>query len=193
MKLAFLKDEPRLPALGKGSPARAIRARGRQLSPCARALPGPTFAPSPSWGAVPSASSPREQTKSSHIVVTAPRALQTHMKGPAPVPRGLRSESVTHTNNIRDKGSQFSAMHRRVCEVPANHALRPRWHQSKRQHFPRLALARPRPGGTPRVRGVRSQPSVPLPRAGTAHGPLAALPDFSTQQHTSVGTSELQG
>lgn len=52
-------------------------------------------------------------------------------------------------------------------------------------------LPGPGPGGTPRVRGVGSHPTVPLPPAGTSQRPLVDLPDFGTQQHTSVGTSEL--
>lgn len=49
------------------------------------------------------------------------------------------------------------------------------------------------PGGTPRALGVGSHPSLPLPPAGTAQGLLGDIdiPDFGTQQHTSIGTSEL--
>lgn len=137
------------PAPSRASPARGRPLRAGRRGPCARALPRPTFAPFPSWGAVPSAPSPRETnqivTHRSQRTPCAHRTLQTHMKGPAHASRGLRSESVTHRNNTRDKRSQFSALHRSVCEVPANHTLRPHWDQSKRQHFPRRTFARSQP------------------------------------------------
>lgn len=89
-----------------------------------------------------------------------PRTSNAHER-PGSAPRGLRSEPVTHTNT-RDKGSQFSAVHRRVCEVPANHTVRPHWHQSKRQHFPRRAL----PGAGP-VEQQDAQGALPSERGHT--------------------------
>lgn len=101
-------EEPRLPVLRRiPSTGPALPVEGRSepaLCPCPC---GTKLRPVPLLGAVPSAPSPRERTESSHTAATTARALQTHMKGPAPALRGYGpSQSHTETTpQIREATS----------------------------------------------------------------------------------------
>lgn len=155
-----------------------------QPCPCkARALPGPTFAPSPSWGAVPSAPSPREQTQSSHSVLAAPRALQTRMKGPA-LPRGGYGPSQSHTQTPEIREASFlpcTGEFVKCLQITLSD-------HTGTKASDNISLVAPCPvpaRWSSRTRRVRSPPS------GDTQESLADLPHCGTQQHTSAATSEL--